>query len=175
MNSQSGLTLVELMVTLAVAVILFYTAVPQVQNFLASNRASTQANLLRSGIVLAREQAVVNAVAVSICAKASKATDELLCGGSSHWANGWIIFRDEDGDPGKLDGTDEALRVFIITNGTPVISSTKAFFRFRPDGMSNDTNISRIQMSHSYARADNTKCLHVSPSGMLRMERSTCP
>lgn len=173
--AQTGLTLVELMVTLAVAVILFYAAVPQVQSFLASNRASGQANLLRSGIALAREWAVVKSTTTSICAKASVAQDELLCGDADDWPNGWIIFSDENGDPGKLDAGDSALRVHINAKSPPQINSSKAFFRFRPDGMSTDSSISRIQLTQSDARADSMRCLHVSPSGMFRMERAACP
>ena len=175
MNSQSGLTLVELMVTLAVAVVLFYAAVPQVQSFLASNRASTQVNLFRSGIALAREWAVVNDATVSVCAKASKATDELLCGDKDDWPNGWIVFRDEDGNPGELDGSDVPLRVYISMNGSPQITTTKSSFSFRPDGMSTDVNISRIQLTQLGARADSTRCLHVSPAGLIRLERASCP
>lgn len=175
MNSQSGLALVELMVTLAVAAVLFYAAVPQVQTFLASNRASSQVNLFRSGIALAREWAVVNATTVAVCAKASKTANELLCGDNGDWPNGWIIFRDEDGNPGELDGSDMPLRVYISLNGSPQITTSKAFFRFRADGLSTDASISRIQLSQQDARADSTRCLHVSPSGMLRVERAACP
>jgi prepilin-type N-terminal cleavage/methylation domain-containing protein len=54
---DSGFTIVELMVTLAVAVIVFTIAVPSFTTFISSNRLSSQANQFIAAMNFARHQA----------------------------------------------------------------------------------------------------------------------
>ena len=55
MKNENGFTLVELMITLAVAVIFVALAVPAFHDFVQRNRISAQANELVTAINLARD------------------------------------------------------------------------------------------------------------------------
>lgn len=107
-TKQSGFTLVELMVTLAVAGILMSVAIPNYQTFILNSRISAQANDFMAAIGMARSEAIKRATRVSICKKASNFNDR--CTTSGDWAQGWIIFTDGS-TVGTIDGADVIIQV----------------------------------------------------------------
>lgn len=99
MRLQRGFTLLELMVTLAVAAILFSFAVPGFQQMVQRNRVITYTNSFIATVNYARSEAIRRAGTVSICASSDGAT----CTGT--WSQGWIVFVNADGDdPAVVDG-----------------------------------------------------------------------
>jgi len=115
----NGFTLIELMVTLAVAAILVTVAIPGFRSLIQNNRAATQSNELLSGLMLARSEAVKRGVRVSICSS----TDEATCAASTNWATGWIVFTDDSGTSGSKDGTDAVIRAWDTLKGAPTLTS----------------------------------------------------
>jgi type IV fimbrial biogenesis protein FimT len=108
MVSQRGFTLLELMVTLAVAAILFSVAVPSFMQLRQTNRIVTYTNDFIATVNYARSEAIRRSLPVSICASA----DGVSCTGT--WSQGWIVFANADGDsPAVVDGggTEPVLRV----------------------------------------------------------------
>jgi len=93
-----GFTLIELMVTLAVAAILAAIAAPGFMAMIRDNRISTQANNLIGSIQLARSEAAKRGVQVTIRHNGSTA---------NKWDDGWIVFTDWDGD-GVYDDNSSA-------------------------------------------------------------------
>lgn len=94
MRKNAGFTLIELIVTLAVAGILASLAVPSFKTTIQNNRLVTQSNDLLGAMLYARSQAisgVANGTTnppryVTVCASSDGAT----CS-STNWANGWIV------------------------------------------------------------------------------------
>ena len=109
MKTQSGFTLVELMVFLAVAITVVAIGVPALVSLHSINQMAGYSNDLVGGIRLARSEAIKRAGTVTICAKHSTNT---TCS-SDDWFNGWIVFVDDDGD-GVHDGGEDVLRVWTI-------------------------------------------------------------
>ena len=105
-NKQSGFTLIELMVTLAVAGILMSIAIPNYQTFILNSRITAQANEFMAAVGLTRSEAIKRATKVSIC----KSANNTSCTTSGNWAQGWIIFTD-GGTEGIKDGTDAIIQV----------------------------------------------------------------
>ena len=64
---QRGFTLVELMVTVAVAAVLLMIAVPSFRNITLSNRLNTAANDLVNAISVARMEAVKRNASTQFC------------------------------------------------------------------------------------------------------------
>lgn len=91
-TATRGFTLVELLVTMAVAAILLTVAVPNFQMFVLNSRMTTQANDLITAFNMARSEAVKRAASVTVCASSNGTT----CTGT--WAQGWIV-RDAVGTP----------------------------------------------------------------------------
>lgn len=101
---MSGLTLIELLVTITIAVILLTIAVPSFNDFLARNRVGGVANELMSMLNLARSEAVRRGQPVSVC----KSSNGTSCGGT-YWDSGWIVFVNEDNDSPAAVDTGEAI------------------------------------------------------------------
>lgn len=100
-SDQSGFTLIELMVTLAIVVILATIGVPAMRNFLVMQQARADADSLASAIRLARTEAVKRSGNVSICplpANFNPAQPACVANATGDWGNGWMVFIDYD-DP----------------------------------------------------------------------------
>ncbi len=97
-----GLSLIELMVTLAVILVLALAGGPPMADLLRNNRLTAQANELNAGVVRARGEAVARRGWVTLCSS----TDGDLCiststtcpNNASQWEGGWIVFADTNGN-----------------------------------------------------------------------------
>jgi type IV fimbrial biogenesis protein FimT len=103
MNKVRGLTLVELLVTLAIAAILVTLAAPSFTRLIQSTKISGNVNTFMSDLRFARSEAVRRGGAVTMCRSSNPeaiTASGPTCGtGSSPgWESGWIIFVDQDND-----------------------------------------------------------------------------
>jgi type IV fimbrial biogenesis protein FimT len=105
-----GLTLVELMVTLAIVAVGAAIAAPSFRGMIADTRLSAQANDLLASLKYTRSEAVKRNARVTICKKASDATCAVTDTATASWQGGWLVFVD-GGVAGTLDGADTILRV----------------------------------------------------------------
>ena len=103
---QVGLTLVELMVTMAVMVVLAAFGIPSFQSHLKDNRRIAEINELVGAMNLARSEATKGNGRVALCASANGA----ICSGST-FDSGWIVFINNDADePPAVDSGETILR-----------------------------------------------------------------
>ncbi len=91
--AQTGFTLIELMVVLAVAIIIGAIGAPSMYQLIASNRITTYTNELVGDINLARSEAIKRGQRVVLC----KSSDGVDCDANAQWSDGWIIFEDLNG------------------------------------------------------------------------------
>lgn len=92
-----GFTLIELMVTLAVAAVLLVVAVPSMRNIIQNSRIITQVNDFISDVQVARTEAIKRAGRIVICPSTNGST----C--TAGWSNGRLMFADSapyDSAPG---------------------------------------------------------------------------
>ena len=106
MNCLRGFTLIELMVTLAVAAIMLTVAVPNFREFIERNRVSSHTNLMVGALHLARSEAIKRGRNLVILCKSS---DGNICSTSSAWREGWLLYADTNADKTYSAGTDELI------------------------------------------------------------------
>ena len=103
-TNQTGFTIVEIMIAIAILAILTALAMPSLQQFLARNELVGTSNGLISGINLARTEAVTRSTAVAIC----PSTDGASCSGGD-WESGFLVFVDDDNNS-NFNGGEELIR-----------------------------------------------------------------
>ena len=94
-----GFTLLELLVTIAIAGILLGIGLPSFGHMMAESRISSQYNSFVGSLYQARSEAIKGAADITVCPKS--AIDATSCGGSDDWENGWIVFRDQTNAPSE--------------------------------------------------------------------------
>jgi type IV fimbrial biogenesis protein FimT len=87
---QSGVTLLELMVVLAVSAILLGIGIPSFATLTSSNRLASATNEMVSSLHLARSEAIKRNSRVVMCTSATGTS----CAVSGGWHQGWVVFHD---------------------------------------------------------------------------------
>jgi type IV fimbrial biogenesis protein FimT len=119
---SSGFTLIELMVTIAIAGILLGVAIPSFTDTIASNRLTTTTNELVTALNLARSEAIKRGVRVTLCKSANGSS----CTNSGNWLQGWIIFTDQNDNAAYNSATETLLKVQSNSaNAITMVGNTK--------------------------------------------------
>lgn len=136
-GQQPGVTLPELLVSLAVIAALTTGAVSQLGSLIRENRMVTEVNLFVAALQLARSEAVKHGRRLVLC----PSLDKQNCGNSSAWSFGWLLFASDN----REREADEPLLHTGAPLGTGVIlhaSNYRKRIMYQPDGSSGGSNSS---------------------------------
>src|SRR5690554_834156 len=178
----SGLSLIELLVTIAVAALLFAIAVPGLTNMMTRNELAVASNAAHGALMVARESAVMRGQPVSLCA----GSPDRGCTGD--WAGGQgIVFRDAN-HSGDRDSAETVLhhgrvpgagqRVSVDGNG-PLRSALVYMPLGHAERPSGAFGAGRLRLCVEGDVSPNARELIVSASGRVRAQRvdfgGVCP
>lgn len=86
-TGMRGFTLLEMMVTVAVAAILVTLAVPSFNEAMLGSKLNTQANNFVATVQLARSEAIKRNAPITLCASSNGTS----CAATADWGVGWIV------------------------------------------------------------------------------------
>ena len=169
-GSEHGFTLVELLVTLAVAMILLTVGVPGTRDFVMNARLSSYANEFVTSIQLTRATAIKQQRNAQICVSTTWNSDPPTCTGGADWSDGWVVWVDQNRD-GILDSA-EVLRVMEPLNGKSFFTSTaNTAFTYDSTGM--------VSAGDTLTLCDNRndeqgRIITITPAGRVNLSRGGC-
>lgn len=132
----TGITVIELMVTLAVAAILLTVAAPSLEAFSNRQRMKAAVNALHNDLMAARSQAVYLNTVVTVC----PGVPDSGCTGASDWTGGWIVFEDFNGDRQRQE-SERLMRHGQSFEAIEIHApASRQEIRFFPDGSTPGSN-----------------------------------
>lgn len=174
-TKQTGFTLIELMVTLAVAIIVLAIGVPMYGSMISNNRAVAQVNSLVTAINLAKNEAISKNVSVTICSDADGDSSTFVCGTNAQWTNGWFVFRDDDAD-GVRDSGEDIIKIWeSMEPGSNVTTSSTAAGALRFSSLGEYTGTAAINflLTQDGSIGNQSRCVYVNLVGQIRVEKRT--
>jgi type IV fimbrial biogenesis protein FimT len=168
---KNGFTLLELMVTLAVAGILLSVGVPSFRNVIMDNRLVNHANQFVTSVNLARSAAVRYQRNATICASTNYDAALPTCSGTSNWSRGWIVWVDKDRD----DATDANEIIAVHEPLTGAVSLTSgAVSRFSYDARGFGTTAADDMTLCDGRDSETGRVIKVNNVGRTNVSRQTC-
>ena len=179
--ANKGFTLIEMMITVAIAALLLTIAVPSFEGFITNNRLSTQANAFVGALQLARSEAIKRNLSVTVC----KSGDGQDCSNNaSGFEQGWIVFADPN-DSGTHDSGETIIKtnqgmpqrmslICVIGNTNNLCQNGEEPIRYRADGTVAPVNNPRLRLCQQ--GNNNRRDIVVSRTGRVRVTTTgNCP
>jgi len=177
---QSGATLMELMVVLAISAILLTIGIPAFAYLSQSSRLSSATNELIASLHLARSEAIKRNSRTVMCQSA----EGVVCAASGGWQQGWLIFHDANNNAVLNVGETiilarQALPAGIrLTGNTPV----SKYISYSPTGgtktISGAFQAGTLTVCHDSATSAPARRVVISSTGRPRVAKvvlASCP
>lgn len=169
-----GLTLIELLVTVAVVGVLLAVGVPGMGSFMAKRAAASYADQFATDMRFTRSEALKRGVPTTLCAAA--ANNPQACSdavGDTGMVNGWLVFADRNGN-GTVDDNDTVLRVQqSVADRLASATSTRGYvFTFLTMGMMVQQNAIFTFTPKGSSGSQNQKVMCINRTG--RTSSSSC-
>ena len=129
---MAGVTLIELMVTLAVAGIVVALGAPSFLRMLARHAIEAQAAELQDAVRLGRNEAIKRGGPVVLCRTEAPATGR--CAGSGGSWQTWLLFADVDRN-GTFSAGDALVRQHLEASNRMNVTSAAGSVRFESTGI----------------------------------------
>jgi type IV fimbrial biogenesis protein FimT len=173
MKRQSGFSITEMLVVMAIVAILLGLGIPSYRYITNSYRMSAEVNGLLGDLQYARSEAIKEGQTVTTCVS----TNGTACTGGNQWAGGWIVFSDPNAN-GTVDAGETVLRVqnsftgqvpdtFNASNAVTAITYNREGFATTPGGGFVTTTITLNEQTNNNAW---TRCLLLAPTTPLSVQ-----
>lgn len=161
---QAGVTLIELMVSIAILSIILFIGVPSFQGTLDSSRARTITNDLAGALQLARSEALKRKGDVVTCISND---DRDGCGASnSNWGSGWLVLVPNT-NPVTVVRVWEGISAGL---GNDAIQAPSDGITFTREGFVKGSVSHQIRVDV----IGHERCINISPSGQVTVSIGAC-
>jgi len=134
-SRAAGFTLLELMLTLAVAAVLAAVAIPNMRDFIRNNRLSAAANDLLRSTQIARSEAIKRQSSVVVCASTDPLDAAPTCSYGSF--SGWVVFQDTNGNWALDAGEPLVEQHHLLDTSVSVVNDNDGILSYAPSGFAN--------------------------------------
>jgi type IV fimbrial biogenesis protein FimT len=169
-----GITLLEVMGSVAVLLLMLSMGVPVLDKILRKNQLQAQASELMATLVFTRSEAVSRNIPVSMC----HTNDNSSCTGNLnlHWQGGWLVFTDVDKNR-SVDPNDNIIAVRPVSDKYVSVGANinSAALTYTPSGRV--IRAGRFRVCAQDLPAQEALSIVVSPAGRPRMSKGAdqCP
>jgi type IV fimbrial biogenesis protein FimT len=165
MKRTNGFTIIELLVTLAVAALLATVAAPSFSAFIRDGRMTSAANSLVVELNTARSESVKRGTRINLSAVS----------GNTDWSAGWTIYEDSDAD-GVQDAGEANIQVGDGTDAPLTITGDAAFISYQPAGTLTVAPATRtLTLCESDRAGETGRQITISATGRVNMADFVCP
>lgn len=173
LKQWSGVTLVELLISLAILSLLYTSAQPSLTSLLNTFRLRSAVQDFHASVLLARSEAILGNTHAVMCKSASGRT----CDDTNGWEQGWIVFHDRNGNAQRDVGEAVLLHQQALGGATRVLGNQNVakFVVFNPTG---ETRNGTITFCTESAKATQARQLVLYYSGRPRLDSKSvvqCP
>jgi type IV fimbrial biogenesis protein FimT len=164
MKRQTGFSITELMIVVAIVAILFAIGIPSFRYVTNANRASAEVNGLLGDLMYARAEAVREGTPVVVCTSG----DRQSCANVNTWQGGWIIC--VANPAGTCDNTTAVLRVQKPFTSTDSLNGNVSAVAFSRVGFATGLpGTANFTLHDSTNNSTWTRCLSVTVVGQLNV------
>ncbi|MGB6309567.1 MAG: GspH/FimT family pseudopilin [Steroidobacteraceae bacterium] len=168
-TSQIGFTLMEILMTIAIAAIVAMIGIPSFRYVTNANRISSEVNGLLGDLQFARSEAIKEGQNVTVCISTSGTSCD--GGNPATWQNGWIVYSNPTGVTTPV--ANSTLRIqapFTSTDTFVAVPTATSEFTFNREGYAAGIagNGILIELHDSTGTTAWTRCLSVYMNGMTQ-------
>jgi len=119
-----GYSLLELLMTMAVAALILTLGLPSFAALKARNAQRVELNALFHAVHLARKASIMRKQVVSLC----PSVDGTTCSPGRDWSGGFLVFENSDRDePPALDASEVLLHRHVASDSVKVTANRRGF------------------------------------------------
>lgn len=166
----AGTTVLEAMMTVAIAATLATLCVPGLVEFVRDTRRDNEVMDVAASLGLARSEAIKRQRRVTVC----PSEDGSTCNGDAGWESGWIVFEDTNANNAVNEG-EPIIRIREHLGAGTTVRGGRERISYRSDGFTpgyNDT----LRVCDSRGRPK-ARSVVIANSGRVRVEAGadSCP
>ena len=177
MRKETGFTLIELMVTIALMALFAAFAIPAMNGFVEQQRVNSTLSNYTNALTFARNEAIRQNLPVVVCGAQISSAGQLsgcTTGSSPNWSEGIFLYGDADKDQAySVTGTTQDVNIRVVqspnrsgendkvtvssasrsSTGTP-INSSNPVFQFMPNGQVGRLDSGNLVVADMYLRLE---------------------